>query len=86
MSGLFVTGTDTNAGKTLVSAALLLAMKDLGLKAVGMKPVAAGHAVGGGPNEDVARLAAAGNVDAALADRNPFAIAEPVTPHLGAER
>jgi dethiobiotin synthetase len=51
-----------------------------------MKPVSAGRSDGGGPHEDVTRLAAAGNVEAALADRNPFAIAEPVAPHLGAGR
>jgi dethiobiotin synthetase len=84
--GVFVTGTDTGAGKTVASVALLRGLARSGLRAVGMKPVSAGRAIGGGPNEDVARLAAAGNVDAALADRNPFALAEPVAPHLGAAR
>jgi dethiobiotin synthetase len=84
--GIFVTGTDTGVGKTVASVALLRGLARSGLRAVGMKPVAAGHAVGGGPNEDVSRLAAAGNVEAALADRNPYSIAEPVAPHLGAAR
>jgi dethiobiotin synthetase len=84
--GIFVTGTDTGVGKTVASVALLRGLARSGLRAVGMKPVSAGHSDGGGPHEDVTRLAAAGNVEAALADRNPFAIAEPVAPHLGAAR
>jgi dethiobiotin synthetase len=84
--GIFVTGTDTGVGKTVASVALLRGLARSGLRAVGMKPVSAGHSDGDGPHEDVTRLAAAGNVEAALADRNPFAIAEPVAPHLGAGR
>jgi len=84
--GIFVTGTDTGVGKTVASVALLRGLARSGLRAVGMKPVSAGRSDGGGPHEDVTRLAAAGNVEAALADRNPFAIAEPVAPHLGAGR
>jgi len=84
--GIFVTGTDTGVGKTVASVALLRGLARSGRRAVGMKPVSAGHSDGGGPHEDVTRLAAAGNVEAALHDRNPFAIAEPVAPHLGAAR
>ena len=40
--GIFVTGTDTGVGKTLVSTALLRALKSRGLKVAGMKPVASG--------------------------------------------
>jgi dethiobiotin synthetase len=38
----FVTGTDTEVGKTMVSCALLSALGELGVRACGMKPVAAG--------------------------------------------
>ncbi len=82
--GVFVTGTDTGVGKTFVAAALLRALGDAGLRAVGMKPVAAGIDPGCGVNADVAALARAGNVDAPLADRNPYAFAAPVAPHLAA--
>lgn len=41
-SGIFVTGTDTGVGKTVVSAALLCAMKSAGVDAVYMKPVQTG--------------------------------------------
>lgn len=82
--GIFVTGTDTGVGKTVASVALLRGLVRAGRRAVGMKPVAAGLPAGGGPNEDVAALVAAGNVDAPIADRNPYALAAPVAPHLAA--
>ena len=41
----FVTGTDTGIGKTLVSSAMLHLLAASGLRAVGMKPVAAGLAL-----------------------------------------
>ena len=43
---LYVTGTDTGIGKTLASAALLHALRGHGLRAAGMKPVAAGISAG----------------------------------------
>jgi dethiobiotin synthetase len=81
---VFVTGTDTGVGKTWIAAALLRAHVRAGRRAVGMKPVAAGLAEGEAVNADVAALAAAGNVDAPLADRNPYAFALPVAPHVAA--
>ncbi|HBG90258.1 MAG TPA: dethiobiotin synthase, partial [Stenotrophomonas sp.] len=39
---VFVTGTDTEIGKTASSTALLHALRRRGLRAVGMKPVASG--------------------------------------------
>ena len=47
MRGLFVTGTDTDVGKTRVAVALLRALATAGVRAVGMKPVAAGFEPGG---------------------------------------
>lgn len=82
--GLFVTGTDTGVGKTRVATALLRALAASGLRAVGMKPVAAGIDEATGSNADVLALKAAGNVEARLADRNPYAFAEPIAPHLAA--
>lgn len=83
-NGVFVTGTDTGVGKTFVAVALLQALGNAGLRAVGMKPVAAGIDPGCRVNADVAALARAGNVDAPLADRNPYAFGAPVAPHLAA--
>jgi dethiobiotin synthetase len=82
--GFFVTGTDTGVGKTVVATALLHALALSGRRAIGMKPVSAGLATDGSANPDVAALLAAGNVDAPLADRNPYAFAAAIAPHLAA--
>jgi dethiobiotin synthetase len=84
--GFFVTGTDTGVGKTLVACALLRFFVTRGLKAVGMKPVAAGAepAENGLLNEDVAQLAAAGNVAAPREHVNPYCFRPPIAPHLAA--
>lgn len=60
----FVTGTDTEIGKTLVSCALLHAFAQNGIRVVGMKPVAAGATWRDGAwcNEDVDALAAAASL------------------------
>jgi len=81
--GVFVTGTDTGVGKTVASVALLRAAVAGGLRAVGMKPVAAGLEADG-RNADVVALAAAGNVEAPADLRNPYALVPPVAPHLAA--
>lgn len=82
--GIFVTGTDTGVGKTAFACVLLDAYAKRGLRAVGMKPVAAGIAAGADCNDDVAALAAAGNVEAPLRARNPYAFAAAIAPHLAA--
>ena len=83
MPGIFITATDTGAGKTVAAVALLRGLVAAGVRAVGMKPVSAG-AGESGLNDDVVALAAAGNVDAPLDERNPYRFAEPVAPHVAA--
>ena len=85
--GFFIAGTDTNIGKTLVTAAMLHAYAGLGYRVVGMKPVAAGAELIDGiwVNEDVALLRAAGNVEAAPELLNPYLFREPIAPHIAAE-
>ncbi len=85
-AGYFVTGTDTGIGKTLVACALLHAYTRRGRRAVGMKPVAAGTSAAAGEwgNEDVAALAAAGNVAVEPAWMSPYRLALPVAPHIAA--
>ena len=82
--GIFVTGTDTGIGKTVVAAALLRALVAEGYAAIGMKPVAAGLAADETVNADVRALESASNVVAPLADVNPFSYAPPIAPHLAA--
>lgn len=88
VKGYFVTGTDTGVGKTLVACALLEAHVARGLRAVGMKPVAAGAEPSrdGLVNEDVERLIAAGNVAAPREHVNPYCFAPPIAPHIAAAR
>jgi dethiobiotin synthetase len=84
MRGLFVTGTDTGVGKTCVAALLLAGLRNAGVVAIGMKPVAAGIDSGAAVNADVAVLAAADGADMPLHDRNPYAFAAAIAPHLAA--
>lgn len=84
--GLFVTGTDTGVGKTHVAAALLRGLAAQGLRAAGMKPIAAGFDHGARMNADVAVLRAAGNVAAPQSDVNPYALEAAVAPHVAAAR
>lgn len=84
--GFFVTGTDTGVGKTLVACALLHAFASRGLRAVGMKPVAAGAEWRDGVliNDDVAQLMAASNVTAPRELINPYCFEPPIAPHIAA--
>lgn len=83
--GIFVTGTDTGVGKTVVAAALLRSLAAQGVRAVGMKPIAAGIEPGAAVNADVTRLLEAGNVAAPIGDVNVYAFAPPIAPHLAAQ-
>lgn len=84
--GLFVTGTDTGIGKTLIACGLLRAAAAAGWRAVGMKPVAAGATWDGSAwvNEDVVALREAGNVDAPAEEVNPYCFPPPIAPHIAA--
>ncbi len=80
----FVTGTDTGVGKTFVACALLHALRAAnGLRAVGMKPVAAGLE-SSGKHDDVERLIAASSIKAPYPLVNPYALRAAVAPHIAA--
>src|SRR5579871_2751873 len=85
---LFIAGTDTGVGKTAVSAALLRRAVRLGLRACGMKPVAAGTTLCDGRvrQEDVEALIAAGNVAAPREVVCPSLLSEAASPHIAAAR
>lgn len=80
----FVTGTDTEIGKTLVSSALLHALAQRGLRSAGMKPVAAGASWQDGAwhNEDVDMLNAASSVKLPTALVSPYLMQAPAAPHI----
>ena len=80
----FVTGTDTEVGKTFVSCALLAACADAGFSTAAYKPVSAGCGVtpNGLRNEDALQLQQASNIALAYNEVNPIAFEEPIAPHL----
>lgn len=82
----FITGTDTAVGKTLCTCALLHRARAQGLRAVGMKPVAAGAELldGRRVNDDAAALAAASSFAPEPGVLNPYCLAAPVAPHIAA--
>ncbi len=79
----FVTGTDTEIGKTHIACALLYALRDAGYRTLAMKPVAAGTDANG-LNDDVERLLAASTEKAARELVNPYLFAAAVAPHIAA--
>lgn len=83
---LFVTGTDTGVGKSLVACALIHAFQARGLRVAGMKPVASGSArtPQGLRNDDALALHAAANVHAAYAEVNPYCFEPAIAPHIAA--
>lgn len=82
----FITGTDTEIGKTLVSSALLHALVQTGVRAAGMKPIAAGAELRDGiwHNEDVDSLIAAANVNLPTEYISPYLFREAAAPHIAA--
>ncbi len=86
--GWFVTGTDTEVGKTMVSAAMLHRLVSAGQRAVGMKPVASGAEPGldGLRNADALLLQRHSNVAAAYEQVNPYCFEPPIAPHVAAAR
>lgn len=86
MPGLFVTGTDTDCGKTFVSCRIIELLRDQGIAVGGFKPVAAGaHLCDGNlRNDDVLALAAASGLDLPYATMNPYCLEPAIAPHLAA--
>jgi dethiobiotin synthetase len=73
-------------GKTVVAVALLRALSAQGVRAAGMKPVAAGIDPTTGHNGDVIALCDAARVALPLERVNPYGFAEPIAPHVAAAR
>lgn len=83
LSALFITGTDTGAGKTLVTAAIARCLKSSGVDVGVMKPVASGVDVGN-ISSDTALLREAAGCDDAVELVTPIALHEPLSPHMAA--
>ena len=83
---LFITATDTNAGKTVVSAGLLRTAASRKLRATGIKPIASGCTRRDGKlcNDDVDALQQASSFPLATDVMNPFRFEPAIAPHLAA--
>jgi dethiobiotin synthetase len=80
--GVVVVGTDTDAGKTMVSAALVAGLRQAGVPAGYLKPLASECAMGpGGPvSPDVALLHRLVGLDEPLPSLNPVCLRAPLSP------
>ncbi len=87
--GFFVTGTDTEIGKTLVAGALIYKFREHGMNALGFKPVAAGtyqDSEGKVLNEDIETLRIAANIEPSQMMSSPYVFDMPIAPHIAAEK
>ncbi|KPJ90206.1 MAG: hypothetical protein AMJ53_14510 [Gammaproteobacteria bacterium SG8_11] len=84
--GFFITGTDTEIGKTTASLVLMRAFKQQGYQVAGMKPVAAGCQLtpDGLRNDDAQKLLSESSIDLPYELVNPFAYEPPIAPHIAA--
>lgn len=88
LNGLFIIGTDTEVGKTLVSGALILKLRQQGIKAIGFKPVVAGtyqNKKGEILNEDLETLRIASSLGPDEVSLCPYVLDQPAAPHLVAK-
>ncbi len=88
-NSFFVTGTDTEVGKTLVSGALILKLREVGLNVTGFKPVVAGtytDSSGQKRNEDLETLRIASGLSLNEQSLCPYILDEPAAPHLVAQK
>ena len=83
---LFITGTDTDVGKTVVACGFLAAANQQGLRTAAIKPVAAGCEVTeqGMINSDALQLQAAASHKLSYQQINPVALEPAIAPHIAA--
>ncbi|WP_114689190.1 dethiobiotin synthase [Polynucleobacter necessarius] len=87
-NGFFITGTDTEVGKTLVSGALILKLREQGIKTIGFKPVVAGtyqNAHGETQNEDLETLRIASHFSSNEVSLCPYVLNQAAALHLVAQ-
>ncbi len=84
----FVTGTDTDAGKTHVCEGLLAAAGRQGLRSLGVKPISAGAELVEGKwvNEDALRIQAASSIKLRYEQVNPVVFEAAIAPHIAAAK
>jgi dethiobiotin synthetase len=84
--GYFITGTDTDVGKTVVTLGLMQALQARGCRVAAMKPVASGcqSTPAGLRNDDALRLQQQASMELDYARVNPYAFAPAIAPHIAA--
>ena len=87
MRSLFVTGTDTGVGKTVIACALVRGLSALGARVEVMKPVASGasRTALGLRNADALELMSAARTETPYEQVNPYCFEPAVSPHIAAE-
>ncbi|EEF79177.1 dethiobiotin synthase [Methylophaga thiooxydans] len=85
---VFVTGTDTEVGKTCISVGLIALLQQQGLKTVGMKPIASGcdWREGEWRNDDALAMMAQSDVALPYTMVNPYAFEPAIAPHIAAKQ
>jgi dethiobiotin synthetase len=78
--GVFITGTDTGVGKTLVASALVTRLIQLGINVGAMKPIETGVSRATKAWSDGMRLRRAAGTDDPMAEVCPYAFRLPVAP------
>jgi len=87
LTRFFITGTDTSAGKTVVTSALIRYWQSNGRKVAGLKPIASGFELVDGEyrNEDIESITQANNVDLPPKLINRYHYIEAAAPHILAQ-
>ncbi len=76
VKGIFITGTDTDCGKTYVTSLILQALRQERVDAVGYKPICCGD------RNDAVMLAAASDNEVSVEEVNPVWMKTPAAPHV----
>lgn len=84
----FITGTDTDAGKTWATLALMQAVREAGHRVAGMKPLASGASLKDGRlvNDDAEQILALCSQAHNYDDINPYPLERPVSPGFAARQ
>ncbi|MCF6766309.1 dethiobiotin synthase [Thiotrichales bacterium 19S3-7] len=86
MSSFFITGTDTEVGKTYITTLLLQYFNQKGLSTIAMKPIASSCEENNGKlyNDDALQLQQNMSIKLAYDQVNPFAFQPAIAPHIAA--
>ena len=87
-TGFFITGTDTDVGKTYVASQIIRAFSESKYKVSGFKPVASGSVMVGGElkNNDALSLINEASVSLPYKTVNPYCFEPPIAPHIAADQ